>query len=606
MTRPSVAQFIKQGYQRFLDAQQVRMSSNNDGLLLLSILALFCGLISGGAIIIFRLFIESATGFSFTGGDIEGFEQLSKVSRFFLCVIGALIVGLILHFLKPRHRDVGVVHVIERLEYHQGRLPLKNALLQFVAGSISLLSGQSIGKEGPSIHLGAAGGSLLGRFLKVPNNGLRILVACGVSAAIAAAFNTPLAGVIFAMEVVILDYSFIGFTPVIISAVSSAALTRIIFGNESFLFVPTMEVLSIYEIPLVALMGAMIGCIAAAFIQLTILTNSLFIKNVIWKRTLLAGVITGVVAIYLPQVMGTGYDTVNHVLLAQIGLAGVVLLTMAKVITTSAAIGLGIPAGLIGPCLFIGASAGAAFGLIVESFQPGSSNPGTYAMLGMAAMMASTLQAPLAALIYLLELTTNQSIILPGMTAVIIAALVTRVVFGKSSIYRHLMLIRGIDYRNTPMSKALRRIGVASVMERDFVQHINTISFTNVSVLLKDKPKWILINNDVNEMVCILPAADLANHVNELQLRDQNKPIDEDISEDISQSSYYKEIDMLKIPAKRLDISSVSITASLQEAHSSIQEYNSQIVCVTGSRKDSKKRVYGLITEEHIENSYKI
>jgi len=587
--------FIRTGYARFLEAQQVRMSNNFDGLLLLSILGLVCGLLSGGVIILFRLFMESTANVTLPNGDIDGFEALSRTSRFLLCVGGGLAVGLLLHFLKPKTRGVGVVHVIERLDYHQGRLPFKNAVLQFIAASISLLSGQSVGREGPSIHLGAAGGSILGRQLRVPNNGIRILVACGVAAAIAAAFNTPLAGVIFAMEVVIMDYSVIGFTPVIISAVSATTLTRIIFGDDSAFSIPVFELNSVYEIPLVALMGAVIGCISAFFIQITVFTNSLFVKQPIWARTLLAGLITGTIALILPQIMGTGYDTVNHVLLAQIGLAGVILLTFAKVITTATAIGLGIPAGLIGPTLFIGAAAGGAFGLFAGNYVPGIAGAGFYAMLGMAAMMAATLQAPLAALIYLLELTANQTVILPGMTAVIIAALITRVVFGKSSIYRHLMLARGVDYRNTPMSKALRRVGVASVMERNIVHQPRLLSRTQASKILQKEPRWILLSDDEQDTTYVLPATDLARYLNEM-----------DAQPTLDLSEAEEDFDLLRIPAKRMDTAAIPIIATLQEAHESMQRNDCEILYITGAHRGAEKRIYGVITSEHIENSYRL
>lgn len=591
MTPSRLIHFVSTGYDRFREAQQVRMSSNFDGLPLLALLGLICGIVSGGVIIAFRLAMQSGGDLILPGGNIEGFEALSKEARLFLCVAGGLIVGLLLHSLKDKSRSVGVVHVLERLDYHQGYLPIKNAVVQFVSATISLLSGHSVGREGPSVHLGATGGSILGRILQVPNNSVRILVGCGVAAAISAAFNTPLAGVIFAMEVVIMDYTVIGFTPVIISAVSATTLTRVLLGDDQAITAPIYDLNFIYEIPLVALMGAIIGCISAAFIKITMFTSSLFVDTAIWIRTTLAGVITGLIAMLIPEVMGTGYDTVNHVLFAQIGLAGVLLLTVAKLLTTSTAIGLGIPAGLIGPTLFIGAVAGSGFGLFATNFAPGIAGAGFYAMLGMAAMMAATLQAPLAALIYLLELTSNQAVILPGMTAVITASLVTRVVFGKSSIYRHLMLARGLDYRNTPMSKALRRIGVASVMQRNVVQSIRLISKIEAENILKHEPRWILLNDIEQATRYLLPATDLARHLNELDISSEN-------------DKHELQIDLFTIPAKREDTVAIPIIATLQEAHEKMQSNDCKILYVTGAHGNAKKRIYGIITREHIDSSY--
>ncbi len=565
------------------------MSSNFEGLPLLAVLGLVCGVVSGGLIILFRLVIESAAQQWLPNGDSESFEALSGLDRFLLCVAGGLAVGLILHFLKPKSRGVGVVHVIERLDYHQGYLPLKNAVVQFITGAISLLSGHSIGREGPSIHLGATAGSALGRSLRVPNNSVRILVGCGVAAAIAAAFNTPLAGVIFAMEVVIMEYTVVGFTPVIIAAVSATTLTRITFGDDTAFTVPDLEINSVQELPIVAFMGAIIGCLAAAFIQMTLITSSVFSKQKIWFRTTLAGIITGTIAFALPEIMGTGYDTVDHILMMQIGIGTVLLLSLAKTFTTAIAVGLGIPAGLIGPSLFIGAAAGSAIAAAISIAYPDISSTAFYSTLGMAAMMAATLQAPLAALIYLLELTADHAVILPGMTAVITASLVTRVVFGKSSIYQHLMSTQGLDYRNSALSKALRRIGVASVMERNIIQQPTSISRAEAEKILQQEPRWILLtHDDDHRKTCLLPATDLARHLNELDPQADQL------------------LNLLRIPAKRLDTAATTIVATLQEAHERMQAEQCDVLFIRGAHGASKKRIYGVITREHIESSYRV
>jgi CIC family chloride channel protein len=573
------------------------MSSNFEGLALLALLGLICGLLTAGVIALFRFAMDFGASQLLPFGDIEGFEGMSRASRFWLCVGGGLLVGILLNFLKATNRSVGVVHVIERLEYHQGHLPLKNAMVQFVAGGISLLSGHSVGREGPSVHLGAAASGGLGRMLRIPNNSVRVLIGCGVAAAIAAAFNTPLAGVIFAMEVVIMEYSVIGFTPIIVAAVSATTLTRLTFGDDTAFTIPAFEFNAIQEIPIIVIMGALIGCISALFIQTTIYATTILSNRAIWIRTLAAGVFTGTIALLIPQIMGTGYDTVDHILLAQIGLGGVILLTLAKMLTTAAAIGLGIPAGLIGPSLFIGAAAGAAIGLISATFFPGVASPGFYAMLGMAAMMAATLQAPLAALIYLLEISTSQQIILPGMAAVVSASLVTRIVFKKSSIYQHLMSARGLDYLNNPMSIALRKIGVAGVMDRDFHQSSGKLSQQDAKALLKQAPRWIILNDHENRRPhCVLPLSDLARHINEVELNEND-------TED-STANETNEIDLFSIPAKRLDACPIEIVASLQEAHEKLQSSQSEVLFITGAHGATKERVYGVVSRDHIESAY--
>ncbi|GHA21398.1 chloride channel protein [Arenicella chitinivorans] len=599
MRKPGFAElipgFLRLGYQRFLEAQQVRLASQVEGLPMLALLGLVCGLISGGIIILFRLAVDSSSASLLPSGTPEGFDSLSGTTRLLLCLAGGLIVGVVLQLLKARARDVGVVHVLERLDYHQGHLPIRNAIVQFVVGAIALVSGQSVGREGPSVHLGATGGSVLGRMLRIPNNGVRILVGCGVAAAISAAFNTPLAGVIFAMEVVIMEYTVIGFTPVILAAVSSATLTRVIFGDDTAFSVPGMATAALIELPVVALLGALVGCLAAAFTHLTLFTNSLFTRQPIWRRMLLAGLLTGLIAFWVPHIMGTGYTSIDALLLAELSLGFILILLAAKFTATSLSIGLGMPAGLIGPILLIGASAGAAIGVIMNSLGWGTAEAGFYTILGMAAMMAATLQAPLAALIYLLELTTSEAIILPGMTAVITASLVTRVVFGKSSIYRHLMLSRGLDYRNSPLSKALRRIGVASVMDREILQQERIMSALDAETLLSKEPRWILLRDAKGSRKnSVLPATDLARHLNELQ---HAKPVPN--PEEMI-------LDLYKIPAKRLDTAAITIVATLQEAHEKMLSEQCDVLYITGAHGPSRERIYGVVTREHIESSYRV
>ena len=589
---------LNEGYRRFVETQQVRLASNIDGLPLLALLGLLCGIFSGGIIISFRWILESNITGLLPEGNSEGFEELSSHARFLLCFLGGLVIGIILHCLKAKSRSVGVVHVLERLDYHQASLPRRNALTQFVTACIALISGQSVGKEGPAVHLGAAGGSWLGRLLSIPNNGVRILAASGIAAAISAAFDTPLAGVIFAMEVIIMEYTVIGFAPVILAAVSATMLTRLTFGENAGFLIPEIAISSVTELPMFALMGATIGVLAAAFIQTTMLTNALFTKYPIWMRTTFAGFITGSIAVFLPAVMGTGYDTIANLLSdgTTISLIMVIIFFIAKMFTTATAIGLGVPAGLIGPSLVMGAGAGAASGLITLALWPQSSDVALYTVLGMAAMMAATLQAPLAALIYLLELTSNQEIILPGMVTVISAYLVTRVVFGKSSIYRHLMLAKGLDYRNSPLSKALRRVGVASVMDRNIIQRNRDISHDDATEILKQEPRWILlVRQKESRKASLIPATDLARYLSQEKTLKVKSELDTET-----------DIDLARIPAKRVGTSQVTMIATLQEALETMNSEQCDALFITGAHGNSKSKIFGVITREHIESSYRV
>ena len=595
--------FIRTEYQRFIESQRLRMAGTFDGLPQLSFLAILCGLSAGGVIIIFRILIEKLA-FLFTGdADGENFESLSAMTRFFLVLGGSLLAGIVFTLFKKDNRQVGVAHVLERLTYQQGYLPIKNAIAQFIGACIVLVTGQSIGREGPSVHLGATAGSVLGRYLKVPNNSTRTLVCCGVAAAISAGFNTPLAGVIFAMEVVLMEYTIIGFTPVIIAAVTATTMTRLVFGDDLVFDVQPFDLISLGELPLIALLGIVIGAISAVFTQLTLFMTEVWKDKHVFIRMTTAGLIVGTISIFVPQVMGIGYDTVNSALIGQIGLSTLILILSAKCIATATACGLGIPGGLIGPNLVIGACAGGAVALIAQQFFPNISYEGFYATLGMGAMMGATLQAPLAALVALLELTANQSIILPGMIAIISAVLAERLIFKKPSIYRLLMMARGLDYRNNPMAQALRRTGVASIMEKNIVQQGETITLSKAEEVLSNQPRWIVVLTK-NGQAALIPSTDLSNHIQQLKQSHQESNLD---SSSIESNNQIEDtvINLLTFPAMRQTASKVTTIDTLQEAYAVMQNQDMNLVYVCGAHGRTQRKIFGIVSMEHIERNTK-
>ena len=576
---------FKHRWNQWLDNFGLRVSSL-DALPQLSMLAIPVGLLSGGVIIAFRVLVESSQGLLLPEGNIENYEGLSVGLRLLLPLAGGLIIGLIWQYLQQPTRETGVVHVMERLSYHQGKLPLRNAVAQFFGAALSIISGHSVGREGPSVHLGATSGSQIGQWLRLPNNSLRTLVACGIAAAIAASFNTPLAGVIFSMEVVLMEYSVVSFAPVILSAVAATTLTRLVYGSERVFSIPGMQLESLLELPYVIIMGITLGGIAALFIHLLQRSTSLSKGWPIWVRCTLGGGIVGLIGMSVPEVMGIGYDTVNQALLGQLALSLLLIITAAKIVASAVGLGLGLPGGLIGPTIVIGALAGGATGIIADTWLPGEiASPAFYALIGMCTMMGATLQAPLAALTALLELTANPHIILPGMLALIAGVLVSREVFGKESVYVVLMKARGLDYRDTPITQALRRVGVASVMERRYASLTETVDHQQALDALANEPRWILITRD-QQPFAIMPAADLAREVREHP----------------EETAY----SLTEIPAERRDINAVDFQATLQEALEILNTHDAEALYVTRHTIPGISRVYGVLTREDIDRSYRV
>jgi CIC family chloride channel protein len=257
-----------------------------------AILGVVSGIVTGLIILLFRSLIEFPLVWLLPGDSFEGFESLTAVGRFLLPVSGGLILAAMLIFIPARFCRVGVTHVLERLSLHQGHLPLGNALVQFFAGALALITGQSVGREGPVIHLGAAGSSLLGHYLKLPHNSVRVLVGCGVAGAISASFNTPLAGVIFSMEVILMEYTMAGFIPVILSAVTANLISRLVYADQFAFSIPQISMNSLYDVPYILLEGLALGIIAALFIKLVHLVSQ-FAPGRLWHRMILAGALTG-------------------------------------------------------------------------------------------------------------------------------------------------------------------------------------------------------------------------------------------------------------------------------------------------------------------------
>ncbi len=560
-------------------------TSRPDALIQLAVLGILAGLMTGFVIVSFRLLIESVQTAFLPYGDPENYEGLRANYRILLPIAGAIVIAAIFKLFAKKDLSVGVSHVMERLSYHQGYLTIRGLIMQYVGAAIAIISGQSLGREGPAIHLGSATSSIIGQKLGLPNNTIRTLVACGTAAAIGASFNTPLAGVIFALEVVMMEYTLASFLPVILSAVSATAVTRAIFGAEVVFSVPNFQLTNLLELPYVVFLGVVTGIAAVIFIYITKLA-SIASKNLsIWIKFTLAGTITGLLAYFAPQIMGIGYDTVNNSLVNNIGLNLLLIIFAAKLIATACSVGLGLPAGLIGPTFVIGASLGGIMGIIAQPIFPDlSSSPGMYALIGMAAMMGATLQAPLAALTAVFELTSNPNIILPGMLAIVTAQLTASQLFGQRSIYRMLMQLKGLDYRHEPMVQALRRVGVANVMNRNILRSSNIVSYEQAKELVEQNKEWIVIEDE--KPIAILPSSDLCNYIEDEEEKDQ--------------------IDLMKIPAKRLQVSCVDLRATADSAREQFIEEGVEAICISSSIGPDTIRVYGVLTKEKFKSSYDI
>jgi len=566
-----------------LESLQLKLA-RPEALAQLAFLGILAGIMTGVVIVAFRLLAEGVLALILSG-DPENYEALAWQYRALLPILAGLFLILLFQFASKGIHVLGVARVMERMAYHQGHLRLRELLLQFFGAAAAIIGGYSVGREGPHVHLGASSGSLLGQWLRLPNNSIRTLVGCGTAAGIAASFNTPLAGVIFALEIVMLEYTIASFIPVILAAASATLVSIAVFGNEAGFDIPTMELDNLAHMPLVLLLGLAVGILSAAFIQSMQFVTGIGRSFALWQRFVAAALIAALFAVLLPEVMGIGYDSVNEALLGELGLVALALLVVGKLLATSLSVGLGIPGGMIGPSLFIGAALGA---LVANLFTLAGFevDVGFFALLGMGAMMGASLQAPLAALTAIMELTHSPGIIMPGMVVIITASLTASELFRKESLFITMLKASGMDYSTTPVLQALRRIGVAGTMSKSFVRTEATVGQQAAQALLQEKPAWVIIETEKGPRM-LLRAADLASYL------------------EAKGSDHDETIDLMEIPGKRYDLAPIHLQATLQEAQEQLNRSSAEALYVQRQTAPGINRIYGILTREMIDATYR-
>ncbi|AVV35543.1 Cl- channel voltage-gated family protein [Halomonas sp. SF2003] len=580
MTRPHLPRPSLDNFRRKLAAV--------DALPQLCLLGLVAGLLTGSLMVGFRLLLSAgALGFM-PDDNPENFEGLAPWVRASLPLLAVLVIGIVLGRQHPAQRKLGIGHVIERLTYHQGKMPLRAWLNQVVVGVVSVLGGLSAGREGPAIHLGAGASSWIGERLKLPNNSLRVLVACGTAAGISASFNTPIAGVIFAMEVVMMEYTLMGFMPVILASTTGAVVTQMVYGSAPAFAVPSLLLHSLLDLPWVIVTALVIGLLAGGFVHLA--RQQARVVHLSWGgRMALVGVSTAVVAWWYPQVQGIGYDSLAQLLDGQLALDILLALVIGKLVLSALCVACGVPIGIIGPVVVAGAAAGALMGMLGGWLLPDqASDIALYALLGMAAMMGAVLQAPLAALMALLELTHSPNIILPGMLAVVVAGLTCRQLCHCQGFFISTLTAQGLHPLQQPLMQALSRVAVPAVMERSLVSVPRRITRERARALLDSKPVWLVVTRSTPEKPMVaLPAADLVRVLMDEHWREQ------------------EELDLLEIPAQRLDLAPIHLQATLSEAYERLLPSDVDALYVEHTTAPMIRKISGIITRDAIESYYR-
>jgi len=443
-------------------------------------LALLVGLGAGVGALFFRWLIGVVRSISF--------EWLPQVTEgwgpayvVIAPTLGGLLVGPLIYFFAREAKGHGVPEVMEAVALRGGRIRPVVALVKSVASSLSIGTGGSVGREGPIVQIGSTIGSTVGQAMKMSDDRVRNLVACGAAGGVAATFNAPIAGVFFALEVILGNFSVRSFGTVVIASVTASVVGRAAFGDVPAFQVPEYALNSLWEFPLYLVLGVAAAVVGALYTRMLYRSEDLFDawKQVPeWSKPAFGGLLLGCMALAygavpglgfdrVPQVYGVGYETIesgllgNQVMLAMLALVGL------KILATSITIGSGGSGGVFAPSLFIGSMLGGSLGLLFAQLVPGVPGPpGAYALVGMGAVFAGATQASMTAVLIIFEMTGDYKIILPLMVAVVTATLLSGALLNQETIYTLKLTRRGVRLVRGRALDVLEAVRVEEVMSQ--------------------------------------------------------------------------------------------------------------------------------------------
>jgi len=393
------------------------------------ILIILIGLASGLGAVLFRWMVSSFTTLFFEGGE-TAFGFLGKYYVIILPAIGGLIVGLLVYFLAREAKGHGVPEVMLAVNSHGGRIRARVAVVKALASAICIGSGGSAGREGPIIQIGSTIGSTVGQWFRLPEDWVKLLVACGAAGGIAGTFNAPLAGIFFSLELILRRFTPRNFILVGLSAIIATAISYAFWGNSpTFTMIPKYTWSSGWELPLYILLGIVAAFIAKGFITALYRSEDLFGTWHLptYLKPVFGGLAVGLIGFFYPQVFGVGYEAIETALLGGFAVGLLIGLCLLKIVATSLTLGSGGSGGVFAPSLFIGAMLGVAFGSGANALFPTvATEPGAFGLVGMAAVFAAVAHAPITAILILFEMTRDYPIILPLMLAVITSTQIAR------------------------------------------------------------------------------------------------------------------------------------------------------------------------------------
>jgi len=471
-------------------------------------LALIVGVGAGLGAVAFRSLIAHATRIFSGTSDYSAVGRIPHpwvpgLGIYFVVlapVLGGLIYGPLVDRFAREARGHGVPEVMFAIANRGGRIPARVAGVKALASAICIGAGGSVGREGPIVQIGSALGSSLGQVAKVSESRLRTLVACGAAGGIAATFNAPIAGVFFALELLLGNFATEAFSAVVLASVTASVIGRAAFGNVPFLHLPAFSISSPKEYLLYAALGVLAAVVGVFFTKILYAIEDLCDwawRGPEWARPAAGGVLLGLLLLALPEMYGVGYPVLQQGLEGHFALTFLLVLLFGKILATSLTIGIGGSGGVFAPSLFIGAMMGAAFGDVAHAIAPQVTGPiGAYALVGMGAVFAGAARAPITAVLIIFELTGEYTIILPLMLAIVVATGVSRSLMP-DTVYTLKLRRRGVNLSRAQATSggATTRVETAMGEAPQPVEHDMLLEQVARRLLASDTPSLPVVKD---------------------------------------------------------------------------------------------------------------
>jgi len=437
------------------------------------VIALVIGIAAGMAALGFRVGITTLQEFFYGASDKALHSRLAELhwtSVLGIPIAGGLAVGIILHFFSKVGRAQSLADVIEGAALREGRVSKREGLVSTLVSLITLSTGGSTGREGPVVHLGAVISTYVSKLIHADGITARDLMGCAAAAAVSASFNAPIAGTLFALEVVLRHFAVHAFAPIVIASVVGTLVSRWQMGNVTEFVLPAADLGFYAELPAFLLLGLLCGFIAFALIRSIFVAVELgdFVQGATkmpnWMRPAVTGALLGGIAIWFPHIIGVGYETTSRVLTGQIGLWMVIGFVIVKIVAVAITISGRMGGGIFSPSLMIGAMTGLAFGYVATAIAPELSGSETrYALAGMGAVAAAVLGAPISTTLIVFELTGDWQAGIAVMVSVSLASALNSRLVDRSYFLTQLSR-RGVNLAEGPQSYLLRTISTGRLM----------------------------------------------------------------------------------------------------------------------------------------------